>query len=143
MDILDQSEVDALLSSASAGSGIAEEAPGTAFGEAAPAAPTRNVNLPPELRLQANQVGISRIAAVKVPVIVRLAECRLNVNKILELTVGAIIEFDKASDSDLDLVVSNMPVGTGNAVKCGENFGLRVIRIEPWIQRIIAQGLYR
>ncbi len=142
MEILDQSEVDALLSSATdagARGGSADARP--VF--APSGATAKTVDLPASLKLHAGAPAIRRLAPVRVPMIVRLAERRMSIDKILDLTVGTIVEFDRAADADLDLIANNMPIGTGNAVKCGEKFGLRVIRIEPWMQRIIAQGLYR
>lgn len=140
MEILDQSEVDALLSSSSQGPGEADFAEEDASdGDC----PQFAAHLPPGFELVADTSQIERIKPVKVPVIVRLAERQMSLNKILDITVGTIVEFDKPADAELDLVVNNVVIGTGNAVKCGENFGLRIIKIEPWAQRLVAAGLYR
>ncbi len=145
MEILDQSVVDALLTAA-ADPVESPAAPGAA-GPAAPDSSQREQEpvpiLPPDLKLSATPSQRNRIDPVQVPVIVRLAERDMSVDQILGLSVGTIIEFEKPADAELDLVVSNMAIGTGNAVKCGENFGLRVIKVEPWALRIIAMGLYR
>ncbi len=69
---------------------------------------------------------VRRILTLQVPVIVKLAERRLPVAEVLRLGVGSIIEFVKRSDEPLDLLVNNRPVAVGEAVKVGENFGLRV-----------------
>ena len=142
MDILDQSEVDSLLQSA-ADSGDDLDAPIAADASATPPPPKRDYQLPDHLKLTADRAQQKRISPVQVPVIVRLAERKMSVDKILDLCVGTIIEFEKPADSELDLVVNNIAVGTGNAVKCGEKFGLRIIAIEPWTLRIIGRGLYR
>ncbi|MEE9294721.1 MAG: FliM/FliN family flagellar motor C-terminal domain-containing protein [Phycisphaerae bacterium] len=145
MEILDQSEVDALLAAA------ADPAPSTAVPGAAGSAAADSSQreqepahvLPPDLRLTATPSQRNRIDPVQVSVIVRLAERDMSVDQILGLSVGTIIEFEKPADEELDLVVSNVTIGAGNAVKCGENFGLRVIKVEPWSLHIIAMGLYR
>lgn len=67
-----------------------------------------------------------RILMLEVPVIVTLAERTMPLTKILTLSPGSIIEFDKPSDGLLDLMINNRCVGRGQAVKVGENFGLRV-----------------
>jgi flagellar motor switch protein FliN len=67
-----------------------------------------------------------RILRLEVPVIVTLAERTMPFSKILTLSPGSIIEFDKPSDGLLDLMINNRCVGRGQAVKVGENFGLRV-----------------
>ena len=69
---------------------------------------------------------VSRILNIEVPVIVQLAQRTMPLSKILSLSTGAIIEFDKPVDTELDLMINNKQVGRGQAVKVGENFGLRL-----------------
>ena len=72
---------------------------------------------------------LDRILRLHVPVIVKLAERKLTMAEVLRLGVGAIIEFSKSSDEPLDLLINNKPIGMGEAVKVGENFGLRITQI--------------
>lgn len=65
-----------------------------------------------------------------------LAECEMTIESILAITVGSILEFDVPVETDLSLFVGNRPIGAGQAVKAGENFGVRVTRIEPVTERI-------
>lgn len=140
MQHLEQSDVDALLASAS---DLADEA-GSAPGDAdAPQEQDPQPVLPPQFRLTTTNKELERLLPIKITVRVRLAERRMRVKQLLELTVGTIIEFDRSADSDLDLVASNVCIGTGNAVKCGENFGLRVIGIQPLAQKLLGMGLIR
>ena len=83
---------------------------------------------------------LQRILRLEVPVIVRLAERTLPVGKIVNLSIGAILEFDKSFDSDLDLMINNKCIGRGQAVKVGENFGLRLAYIGSLQDRIKALG---
>lgn len=83
---------------------------------------------------------LSRILELSVPVSATLAECEMSIESIVAITVGAILEFDVSVETDLCLFVGNRPVGRGQAVKAGENFGIRVTRIEPVAQRIGALG---
>ncbi len=72
------------------------------------------------------------VLSIEVPVIVYLAERSFTTAEIMRLVPGSIIEMAKQADKDLDLYISNRRVGTGTAVKVGENFGLRVTSmIEP------------
>jgi flagellar motor switch protein FliN/FliY len=66
---------------------------------------------------------------LQVPVIVKLAERKLAMNEVMRLGVGAIIEFSKSSEEPLELLINNKPIGVGDAVKVGENFGLRVSQV--------------
>jgi flagellar motor switch protein FliN/FliY len=72
---------------------------------------------------------LDRIMRLYVPVIVKLAQRKLTMAEVLRLGVGAIIEFEKSSEEPLDLLINNKPIGTGEAVKVGENFGLRITQI--------------
>ena len=72
---------------------------------------------------------LTRILRLQVPVIVKLAERRLTMSEVLRLGTGAIIEFAKASDEPLELLINNKAIGLGEAVKVGENFGLRLTQI--------------
>ena len=75
------------------------------------------------------QNELQRILRLEVPVIVKLAERKLAMSEILRLGVGAIIEFSKSSDEPLELLINNKAIGVGEAVKVGENFGLRITQV--------------
>ncbi|MFN4242427.1 MAG: FliM/FliN family flagellar motor switch protein [Tepidisphaerales bacterium] len=73
--------------------------------------------------------AVERILKLQVPVVVKLAERRMALSEVLRLGVGAIIEFSKSSEEPLELLINNRPIGLGEAVKVGENFGLKLTRI--------------
>jgi flagellar motor switch protein FliN/FliY len=79
-----------------------------------------NTPTPSELR---------RILRMSVPVIVKLAERKLTLAEVMRLGPGAIVEFSKASDEPLELLINNKSIGLGDAVKVGENFGLKISQI--------------
>ncbi len=81
---------------------------------------------------------VKTILKLRVPVIVRLAERRMNVQDVLGWGPGSIIEMHKHSDDALDLMVNNKEIGQGSAVKIGENFGLRVTAIHAPEDRVRA-----
>lgn len=88
----------------------------------------------------AQQAELKRILYLQVPMIVKLAERRLTLTEVLRLGVGAIIEFSKASDEPLELLVNNKPIAVGEAVKVGENFGLKITQIGDVRQLIRSLG---
>jgi len=75
------------------------------------------------------QVEIKRVLNIEVPVIVKLAERSLTLAEVMRLGIGAIIEFSRNSDEPLELMINNKPIGLGEVVKVGENFGLRIRQI--------------
>lgn len=80
---------------------------------------------------------LRRILRIQVPVIVKLAERKLALSEVMRLGVGAIIEFVKSSEEPLELLINNKVIGTGEAVKVGENFGLRMKHIGE-VKHVIA-----
>jgi len=66
---------------------------------------------------------------IKLPVVVTLARKRQPVGRILELGPGSIIQFEKSCEEMLDLDVGERLIATGEAVKVGEKFGLRLTSI--------------
>ncbi len=63
---------------------------------------------------------------IKVPVVVTLASKRQQLSRILEFGPGSIIQFDKSCEEMLDLDIGGRTVATGEAVKVGDKFGLRI-----------------
>ena len=68
---------------------------------------------------------------VKVPVVVTLAEKKQTLGRILEMGPGQIIQFDKLCEEMLDLEAGNCLIASGEAVKVGDKFGLRIRSIVP------------
>lgn len=83
---------------------------------------------------------LKAVKKLEVPVIVQLGERRMTVAEVRGLCPGAIIEVPKQADDELDLLVNNRPIGTGHAVKVGENFGIRVTFVGDVKDRIKAMG---
>jgi flagellar motor switch protein FliN/FliY len=76
-----------------------------------------------------NSEELRRILRLQVPLIVRLAERKMHCSEVMRLGTGAIIEFSKSSDRPLELLVNNKVIAVGDAVKVGENFGLRIRQV--------------
>lgn len=74
-------------------------------------------------------LALARILKIRVPLIVVLAQTKMWMNKIVELSPGTVVEFDKSCNDPLLLLVNNRVVAEGEAVKVGENFGLRLTRV--------------
>jgi len=91
----------------------------------------------PVSQADAHSGELERILRLQVPVIVKLAERKLQLSEVMRLGVGAIIEFIKSSDEPLELLINNKVIGVGEAVKVGENFGIRLKQIGD-VKQIIA-----
>ncbi len=83
---------------------------------------------------------LSRILKVHVPIIVQLARRAMPIAAVRDFSLGAIIEFEKSVEEELDLLVNNRRIGRGLCVKVGENFGLRITQICDQAQRVRSLG---
>ena len=80
------------------------------------------------------------IMELEVPVIVQIGRRQVGLGEVLGWGPGAIIELDKHADDELGLHINNIPIGSGNAVKVGENFGLRLNELASPADRVRALG---
>ena len=64
----------------------------------------------------------------------------MKTSEVVSLLPGAIIELPKSAEEELTLLVNDRPIGSGLAVKVGENFGLRITFIGDVKSRIKALG---
>lgn len=83
---------------------------------------------------------LDRVLKLEVPVIVTLAQRSMRFRDVLRLTAGTILEFDQPASADLRLMINNKCIGTGKAVKVGENFGLSISSISSKRRRIEAMA---
>ncbi len=127
MTLFDQSEIDALLATAST-DGAESLDDGIQPGSRTKKPKT---SLPQELK---------RIFKIEVPIIVRLSQRDMSMEEILSLAPGSIMEFETMCNEDLNLVVGNQTIGSGQAVKVGENFGIRITHLADMSKRIRAMG---
>lgn len=86
------------------------------------------------------EADLKSIMKLEVPIVVVLGQRPLKINEIRNWIPGSIIELAKGADDDLEVRVNNKPIGTGAAVKVGENFGIRVNTIGDPGLRITAMG---
>ena len=83
---------------------------------------------------------LDAIHKLNVPVIVQVGRRQLPFRTVLDLGPGAIINLEKPAEEDLGLLVNNKRIGTGQAVKVGENFGVQITSIGSAAQLIKAMG---
>jgi flagellar motor switch protein FliN len=75
-----------------------------------------------------------------VAAVVQLASRLMSISAVRNLSIGAIIEFEKSVEEPLDLMIGNQLTGHGICIKVGENFGLRITVICDKSQRIRSMG---
>lgn len=83
---------------------------------------------------------LPQVLCLDLPVVVRLGERLLHIKDFMGLRPGSIIELTKKADVELDLLINNKLIGYGQAVKVGENFGLRITYVGDVRARIEAMA---
>ncbi len=81
------------------------------------------------------------VLRVEIPVVVTLAHKHMQIDQVLRLVPGAMIQFDKPCDSPMTIEVGDQPIATGEIVKTGDKFGIRINDIlQPKEQFIPVNG---
>lgn len=78
------------------------------------------------------------VLQVKVPVVVTLARKKMQIDQVLKLVPGVMIQFEKSYDSPMTIEVVDQPIAQGEVVKAGEKFGLRITEILSPAERFIS-----
>lgn len=109
--------------------------PAAAAPRPAPAKPAVAASKPasaakqPRLTFERLPLYVRSLMRIRVPVVVTLAQKRQRLSRIMELGPGSIIQFDKSCEEMLELDVGGRRVASGEAVKVGDKFGLRISAI--------------
>lgn len=77
------------------------------------------------------QRRFARLRGVPIELIVHIASKRIGVKQLRGLSPGTLITFDKTCEDLLDVFVANRLYCRGEAVKVGENFGVKVNEVNP------------
>jgi len=80
--------------------------------------------------------GIEFILDVTLPVAVELGRARMQIQDILKLAPGSIVELDKAAGDAVDILINDCPIAKGEVVVIDENFGVRLTSIVTAAERI-------
>jgi len=79
---------------------------------------------------QVQQTSYSRaVLAIKTPVSVTLARKNVTLDRIVTLVPGSMLTFEAHCDEPLVLEAGGKPIATGETIKIGDKFGLRIREI--------------
>src|SRR5438874_2498425 len=81
---------------------------------------------------------LGRLLNLSVPIVVRLAEKKIELGQLVNIAPGGIISFEKSCEDLLDLYVNNRLYCRGEAVKIGEKFGLKINEVGSVQERVSA-----
>jgi flagellar motor switch protein FliN/FliY len=87
-------------------------------------------------RVESAPSKIDLIMDVTLPVTVELGRARMQIQDILKLSPGSVIELDKSSGDPVELFINDRPIAKGEVVIIDENFGVRLTSIVTATERI-------
>lgn len=70
--------------------------------------------------------GLDFLDDVYLPISIELGRTRMQVQDIIHLEKGSLIEFDKLAGETVDLLVNNRKFAEGEVVVIDERFGIRI-----------------
>jgi flagellar motor switch protein FliN/FliY len=76
------------------------------------------------------------ILDVTLPVTVELGRARMQIQDVLKLAPGSVIELDKSAGDPVDLFINDRAIAKGEVVIIDENFGIRLTSIVTAAERI-------
>jgi flagellar motor switch protein FliN/FliY len=79
---------------------------------------------------------IDLILDISLPIAVELGRARMQIQDILKLAPGSVIELDKSAGDPVDLYINDRPIARGEVVVIDENFGVRLTSIVTATERI-------
>lgn len=83
----------------------------------------------PAAAMSSGHNPLNRITKLPVQAIVKLASKKIEMNQLLSICPGSLITFDKACEDPLEMYINNQVYCLGEAVKIGENFGLKIDKV--------------
>lgn len=87
---------------------------------------------------QLNEHFCKSILQVEVPLVVTVARKRMQVDQLLKLVPGAMIQFDKPYDLPMTVELVDHPIAEGDVVKAGDKFAVRITKIQNPAERFIS-----
>lgn len=73
--------------------------------------------------------GIGLLMEMEMPLLVRFGSTRMLLSDILALRAGSVVEFRRAPDEPVDLMVNGRVVARAQVVVVQGNYGVRIIEI--------------
>ncbi len=86
---------------------------------------------------------IQSILQLEVPIIVRIAQRPIAMQDVTNWVPGAIVELGKEVGEELEVLVNDVEIGQGVAVKVGENFGIRLTFVGDLKAKIAAMSSHQ
>ncbi len=84
--------------------------------------------------------NLRHLLDVKIPLKIRLGSTRMNLEDILRITPGAILELDRREEDAFEVLANGRVIARGEVVVVDERFGLRITEIGSSSERLRIAG---
>jgi flagellar motor switch protein FliN/FliY len=95
--------------------------------------PDSGVKPPPDSGEKAapNAGTMDLLMDMELPVMLRFGSTRMLLRDLLKLTAGSIVEFNRAPENGVEVLVNRRIVARGSAIVVEGNYGVRISEIAP------------
>jgi flagellar motor switch protein FliN/FliY len=75
--------------------------------------------------------SLDLVMDLELPVMVRFGRRRMRLGELASLVQGCVVDFERASENEVDVVVNDRVVARGEAVVVEGSFGVRITQVFP------------
>ncbi|MEP6729861.1 MAG: flagellar motor switch protein FliN [bacterium] len=118
---MNQSELDALMKSASSSAASSDRSTETAE---APSFAELGLGT-----VSNGEVSLSMLLDLTLPISIELGRTSMTVQEVLRLGRGSVIQLERLADEPIDIYVGDRRFAEGEVVVLGDHFGVRITRI--------------
>ncbi len=76
-----------------------------------------------------NHSNLNIVLDVPVSLTIELGGCQLPMREVLQLTIGSVIQLDKAADAPVELSINGKLIARGEVVVIEERFGVKITEV--------------
>jgi flagellar motor switch protein FliN/FliY len=76
-----------------------------------------------------NPSNLNLVLDVPVSLTIELGGCQLPMREVLQLTIGSVIQLDKAADAPVELSINGKLIARGEVVVIEERFGVKITEV--------------
>jgi len=76
-----------------------------------------------------NPSNLNIVLDVPVNLTIELGGCQLPMREVLQLTIGSVVQLDKAADAPVELSINGKLIARGEVVVIEERFGVKITEV--------------
>jgi flagellar motor switch protein FliN/FliY len=83
-----------------------------------------------------NSQTLDVLLDIEMPVTVRIGSAQMTFGEVMGLNTGSLVEFDRAAEEPVDVLVNDRVVARGEIVMVQGNYGVRITEISSRRERL-------